>query len=500
MTTQGQSLPTRHALIVEDEALLLDSFAMSLRRVGWLRISKARCAEDALQLAASDPPDIVLTDVRMPGMGGLELLDRIREILPNIPVVVMTAYGVHLQNQAMRRGATCFLEKPFRLSELRSMLQMLCTKHETVVPPPNGEIAFEGRLESLSLPDVIQVACIARQNGRIEVRRKDGRLGTVWVRDGDILDAHVENETGLDAFFALSTYNEGSFCVTRSDQDVPRCIFVPWQELLMESARRYDESQNQPADESLFRLSRPPPALQFTSSRFPPAPHVPMTMSPHSTVASLSVQVFSPRLGAMSMAPRSLPGPERERGQWDSFGSHDSVAPEKNTPPASVPAASVPAASVPAASVPAASVPAASVAVEHETITQPEKLPGDSFFSELAVSSAPMAFEAETITEAEVEKLQGDSFFSALQQNVASFDALLSPMDATAPSSTHDQTPARENIPLASADDALRETAEAMGKGAYGQARSILEFALAQWPEDRRLRANLSRLERKQRP
>lgn len=175
----------RQALIVEDEGLLLDSLEKSLRRIEWLRISKAQTAELALGQIALDPPDVVITDVRMPGMGGLELLDQIRSLRPDVPVVVMTAYGVHLQREAMRRGATCFLEKPFRMSELRGVLQLLFASAGTIAPTPATNVNFEGRLESLSLADIVQVVCLSRQRSpRGSPRQQRNRHGVDARRHG----------------------------------------------------------------------------------------------------------------------------------------------------------------------------------------------------------------------------------------------------------------------------------------------------------------------------
>jgi len=274
-------------LIVEDESLLLDSLEASLRRLDWLRITKARSAEAALESIAKDPPDVVITDVRMPGMGGLELLDQLRVHKPDLPVVVMTAYGVHLQREALRRGATCFLEKPFRMSELRGVLQLLLVKSTTVMPEPSAQVSFEGRLESLSLADIVQVVCLSQQQARVEVSIAD-RMGVVWMRDGAVVDARYGTAEGLDAFYDLALQPRGRFRVLPDTAPRPRSIVDSWQELLMEAARRFDEMVRgtKPSERPSFRPSLPVP-LASGRPRPPSLRPVPPVGTPSGSLADM---------------------------------------------------------------------------------------------------------------------------------------------------------------------------------------------------------------------
>lgn len=80
-------------------------------------------AQDCLNAFKKSDADIVITDLRMPGMNGFELLTELREIDENVPVLVMTGYSsVENAVEAMKRGATDFIKKPFDFTELRLML------------------------------------------------------------------------------------------------------------------------------------------------------------------------------------------------------------------------------------------------------------------------------------------------------------------------------------------------------------------------------------------
>jgi len=109
-------------LIVDDDATVRESLGEALSEAGY----DVRTAEDAaraLAALATRAPDVVLTDVRMPGLDGLELLRLLRERSPGVQVILMTAYDdMPTVAAAMRQGATDFLVKPLHLHALRDLL------------------------------------------------------------------------------------------------------------------------------------------------------------------------------------------------------------------------------------------------------------------------------------------------------------------------------------------------------------------------------------------
>ncbi|HEX6049308.1 MAG TPA: response regulator, partial [Gemmatimonadaceae bacterium] len=107
-------------LVVDDDAVVREALVEALVEAGY----DVRAANDgarAVALLAERPPDMVLSDVRMPGMDGLALLALLRERAPDIPVLLMTAFDdMPTVVAAMREGATDFLVKPLDLHELRA--------------------------------------------------------------------------------------------------------------------------------------------------------------------------------------------------------------------------------------------------------------------------------------------------------------------------------------------------------------------------------------------
>ncbi len=106
-------------LVVDDERTLARAIKAYLEEAGY-GVEIAADAESALPLVASLRPDVVITDVRLPGMDGIALLGKIREFDPSISVIVMTAHGsIEGAVAAVKLGAFDYLKKPLDLEELR---------------------------------------------------------------------------------------------------------------------------------------------------------------------------------------------------------------------------------------------------------------------------------------------------------------------------------------------------------------------------------------------
>jgi DNA-binding NtrC family response regulator len=118
-------------LVVDDESSILDSLRILLRNEGFAPIT-AHGGKQGLEQLNEAEPDIVLTDVRMPAVSGLEILSAARQHDADLPVILMTAQAT-LQSavQAVNEGAFYYIQKPFRNDELLAILRR-ATEHRTL--------------------------------------------------------------------------------------------------------------------------------------------------------------------------------------------------------------------------------------------------------------------------------------------------------------------------------------------------------------------------------
>lgn len=102
-------------LIVDDEPDMLKLLSIIIREKTPYEVTTTNNPLEALELAKKGRYDLVIADLKMPGLDGMELLDAIKRVDENIPVIIITAYGtVESAIECMRKGGFDFITKPFR--------------------------------------------------------------------------------------------------------------------------------------------------------------------------------------------------------------------------------------------------------------------------------------------------------------------------------------------------------------------------------------------------
>ncbi len=110
-------------LVVDDEPSMREFLEIMLTQDGYI-VRSASSGEEGLELFKVSEPSLVLTDVRMPGMSGLDLIQRLKQINPTVPVMVITAFAsAEDALRAVREGAYDYLSKPFQLDDLRIIIR-----------------------------------------------------------------------------------------------------------------------------------------------------------------------------------------------------------------------------------------------------------------------------------------------------------------------------------------------------------------------------------------
>ena len=101
-------------LVVDDEEIMREILDSLLTREG-CRVTLAESGEEAIEIAKTTDPDVAVVDVMMPGIDGIETLEELKRIDPDLPVIIITAYGTTANTrEAFKRGAFDYIEKPFK--------------------------------------------------------------------------------------------------------------------------------------------------------------------------------------------------------------------------------------------------------------------------------------------------------------------------------------------------------------------------------------------------
>src|SRR4030066_680613 len=222
----------KKVLIVDDEETLTWSMARSLSRdKDKYEVVIANNGREALNLLKNNEVDLVISDIRMPDINGLDLLVRVKKEYPHTKVIIMTAYGSSdVQKEANRRGSLFYIEKPFEISDIRKIIIDLIGKKK----------GFQGKLVGLQLTDIIQMNCLSRVTTALTFT-KDSEKGVIYLNEGEIVHAECGEEQGTDAFYKIMSWQEGEVVSTIGIVSPLQTIHQSWEHLLVEAMRKNDD-------------------------------------------------------------------------------------------------------------------------------------------------------------------------------------------------------------------------------------------------------------------
>jgi DNA-binding NtrC family response regulator len=155
-------------LVVDDEPDMRDALTAALRREG-LCVSTAANGVEALEKVQGQPFDLIITDVRMPRMGGLALLQELKRTSAAIPVIMMTGYGrIEDAVEAMKAGAFDYLLKPFSLEDLKTVVIKALAPRNGLARP-TLEVARHEEQEYLEAGENIERPIVTQEPRMLQV-------------------------------------------------------------------------------------------------------------------------------------------------------------------------------------------------------------------------------------------------------------------------------------------------------------------------------------------
>src|SRR5438552_8602917 len=245
-------------LLLDDDPDLLDMYREVLSQMpSRPEIFTATTGSRAIAMLESEPFHLLICDLKMPKMDGLQVLSIVRRKYPQLRTVVLTSVvDEQFRSRVYALGVDLFWHKPGTEQEIKLFLECL----ESLLGRET-EGGFRG-VQSKSLVDIIQLECISQSSSLLRIT--NGPLtGKIWIQEGELMDAEADDLRGEPAFQKILSWRTGNFETLPAEPSRPRTIFKSYNGLLLETAQAIDESRGAVTAES--GVPTPPSALSQLS-------------------------------------------------------------------------------------------------------------------------------------------------------------------------------------------------------------------------------------------
>src|SRR5262245_4932040 len=246
-------MDTRHKiLLLDDDPDLLDMYREILAKLpSNPEIHTTTAGSRALAMLEAEPFRLLICDLKMPKMDGLQVLSIVRRKHPELRTVVLTSVmDEQFRSRVYALGVDLFWQKPSSDSEIKMFLECL----ESLLGR-EAEGGFRG-VQSKSLVDIIQLECISQSSSVLRITN-GAQTGKIWIQNGDLIDAEASDLRAEEAFAKILSWKSGNFEMLAPEPNHPRAIHQSYNGLLLQSAQAMDESSAAAADGAPARQASP---------------------------------------------------------------------------------------------------------------------------------------------------------------------------------------------------------------------------------------------------
>ena len=278
----------RHILFVDDEPAIQRLVERMLRAgLPGVRVSCASDGAQALEVLERELAHLLITDLTMPGMDGIELLRQVANRRIMLPVMVVTGHGspTH-ETRALAGGAVEYCEKPIKAGPFIRCVQELLDAAE-----------HRSRIEGVSIAGFVQLLNMERKTCALRAS-VSGAQGVLFFHAGALVDARQGELSGADAALEIFTWKDPIITLEVQSRGRAATIHVGVTELLLESARLADERERN------LRRSGAQGRSSVRSEVVPVA-----VAAPVAATVSASVPASVPRGPTLSLVPPISPLP-----------------------------------------------------------------------------------------------------------------------------------------------------------------------------------------------
>ena len=223
----------KNVLLVDDDHEMLIALKEGFQKFkDSFSILMAADGLKAVESLKKNTISLVVTDLKMPGMDGFELLAHIMENYPDIPVIIITGYSTpEMEHLAREGGAVGYIAKPFLIENLARQIMTTLRKESE-----GGTLHNVSSGLFLQLVEMEQKTCTIRLEDKFSTKK-----GILFFQEGELFDARVHDLQGENAAYEIFSWDQVNLSIQNGCALKERRIHSEMQHLILETARRKDE-------------------------------------------------------------------------------------------------------------------------------------------------------------------------------------------------------------------------------------------------------------------
>jgi CheY-like chemotaxis protein len=235
-------------LLVDDNPMVLGMLKQALTPLA--EVGTAGDAADALMKAIDEPPDLLISDFRMPGMDGRQLLEKLksRPATAGIAVILM-ASKADISERLSQDAGEDYIEKPFFLRDAVQKIKRVIDRMalEKLAKSASSDGVLRGSLSQMNVIDLVQSLEMGRKSCQLSMTNGTDKC-ELYFDGGQVKHATYGAITGDEAVFKVLRWTDGNFQINFEGKSTQETTTLNTQGLLMEGLRLLDEAQRDAAE------------------------------------------------------------------------------------------------------------------------------------------------------------------------------------------------------------------------------------------------------------